>query len=376
MAKKFNFGKIISATGNEYVTKAGDKRGIIDEWISSNSYALNALIGGSIFKGIPNNRSVMFAGIEAVGKSLFTKFICVQAMNMNYHPVYFDTEGAVDEDTFIESGKVKGVDYDILPVKTIDDLRVQMYKIIDSYKEYYDSLTEEEYASREKILLVIDSIGMLTSAGNIKNLEKGEVKRDMSKQQSLRELFRDVTMDLGRLKIPLIPVNHVYETIDPYGEKFKVSGGGGARYGASSIITLAKKKARDKDKKQIGVIITATAAKSRFVREGSKVEIYLDFQKGLQPYYGLDQFLDDGDILEKKRGKDEYLMIYKGKNEKGEYPTLVGSPWKKENKEVAQEILQLIDNKVLDTFGFGSSGTSEDEEDEFLSDDTTTGEEE
>lgn len=375
MAKKFNFGKIISATGNEYVTKAGDLRGIIDEWISSNSYALNGLIGGSIFKGIPNNRSVMFAGIEAVGKSLFTKFICIQAMSMGYFPVYFDTEGAVDEDTFAGSGKVKGVDYEILPVKTIDDLRVQMYKMIDEYKEYYDSLNDEEYPKRSKLLFVIDSIGMLTSAGNIKNLEKGEVKRDMSKQQSLRELFRDVTMDMGRLKIPLIPVNHVYETIDPYGEKFKVSGGGGARYGASSIITLAKKKARDKDKKQIGVIITATAAKSRFVREGSKVEIYLDFQKGLQPYYGLDQFLDDGDILEKKRGKEEYFMIYKGKDEKGEYPTLVGSPWKKENRAIAEEILPLIDKKVQETFGFGSDGTSS-EDDDYLGEETSIGEEE
>lgn len=359
MAKKFNFGKIIESAGNEYVTKAGDKRGIIDEWISTKCYALNGLIGGSIFKGIPNNRSVMFAGIEAVGKSLFTKFICNSSMDMKYHPVYFDTEGSVDEETFEEFGRVKGKDYDILPVKTIDELRVQMYKILDGYKDYYKDITDADYEDREKLLFVIDSIGMLTSSGNIKNLEKGEVKRDMSKQQSLRELFRDVTMDMGVLKVPLIPVNHVYETIDPYGEKFKVSGGGGARYGASSIITLAKKKARDKDKKQVGVIITATATKSRFVREGSKVEIYLDFKKGLNPYYGLDQFLDDDDILSKKRGKDEYFMIYKGKVN-GEYPTLVGTPWK--DKDVVNEILPLIDQKVKDNFGFGGSGISDEED--------------
>lgn len=365
MAKKFNFGKIIESTGNEYITKAGDIKGVIDEYISSKSYALNGLLSGSIFGGIANNRSTMFAGIEAVGKSLFTKFICDSAMHMKYHPCYFDTEGAVDETTFKPLGWTKGKDYDILPVKTIDDLRIQMYKMLDTYKEYYDSLTPEEYADREKLLFVIDSIGMLTSSNNIKNLDNGKVTRDLSKQQSLRELFRDVTMDMGVLKVPLIPVNHVYETIDPYGEKFKVSGGGGGRYGASSIITLAKKKARDKDKKQIGVIITATASKSRFVREGSKVEIYLDFKKGLNPYYGLDQFLEDDDILAKKRGKDEYFMIYKGKTEGGEYPTLVGVPWK--NKEVTAEILPLIDGKLKESFGFGEGAG--DDEDDFLMDD-------
>ena len=365
MSKKFNFGKMIEASGNEYVTKAGDKRGVIDEWISTGSYALNGLISGSIYKGIPNNRSVMFAGIEAVGKSLFTKFICNSAMNMKYHPVYFDTEGSVDEDTFADLGRIKNKDYEILPVKTIEDLRVQIYKIIDSYKEYYKSLTDEEYVDRDKLLMVVDSIGMLSSSANIKNLEKGEVKRDLTKQQALRELFRDITMDLNVLKIPLIPVNHVYESIDPYSEKFKVSGGGGGRYGASAILTLAKKKARDKDKKQVGVIITATAAKSRFVRESSKVEIYLDFNKGLNPYYGLDQFLEDEDILAKKRGKDEYFMIYKGKTENGEYPTLVGVPWK--NKEVIPEILPLIDKKVQDSFSFGGSGINETED--YLEDD-------
>ena len=361
MAKKFNFGKIIAATGNQYITKAGDAKGITDEWISTGSYALNALISGSIYKGIPSNKAIMFAGTEAVGKSLFTKFICNQSMNMKYHPAYFDTEGAIDEETFKELKRTKGEDYNILPVKTIDDLRVQMYKMLDEYKGYYDELTDENFKDRDKLLFVVDSIGMLTSSGNVKNLEKGEVKRDLSKQQSLRELFRDVTLDASIYKAPMILVNHVYETIDPYSEKYKVSGGGGGRYGASAIITLTKKKARDKDKKQVGVIITATAPKSRMVREGSKVEIYLDFAKGLNPYYGLDQFFDDDDIIAKKRGKpNEYFMTYKGKGTDGEYPTLIGSPWR--DKKIIEEILPLIENKVKERFPFGGSGeaTSDD----------------
>jgi hypothetical protein len=157
MAKKFNFGKIVEAAGNKYVTKSGDVRGIIDEYISTKCYALNALVSGSIYGGIPNNRSTMFAGIEAVGKSLFTKFICDSSMKMKYHPCYFDTEASVDENTFKSLGWTKGEHYDIFPVKTIDDLRVQMYLMLDKYKEYYDSLSPEEYADREKILSIDSS---------------------------------------------------------------------------------------------------------------------------------------------------------------------------------------------------------------------------
>lgn len=359
----FNFGKIIAAAGNEYVTKAGDSRGIIDEWISTGSYALNALCSGDIFKGIANNRSTMFAGIESVGKSLFTKFICNEAMKMKYRVIYFDTEGAVDETTFTPFGWEKGKDFDILPVKTIEDLRVQVYAILSKYKEYYNELDNANYASRDKLLFVVDSIGMLTSGGAIKNLEKGEVKRDMSKQQMLRELFRDITMDMSVLKIPLIPVNHVYEVIGAYVPTQAVSGGGGAKYGASTIITLKKGKARDKDKKQVGVIITARATKSRFVRENKEVEIYLDFTTGINPYYGLDQFLADGEIIARKSPtRHDYYLVYKGKDEKGEYPLIKDVVWK--HPDIVNEILPLINEKVKSEFGFGGTGVSNGNESE------------
>jgi len=369
MSKRFDMGKMIAATGNEYVTAAGDPKGITDEYISTGSYALNALICGSIFGGIPNNKSVMFAGIESVGKSLFTGFICNSAMNMGYKPFYFETEGATDENTFKGFKKTKGVDYAILPIKTIDDLRLQAYQIIDMYKAYYNSLSAEEYLKRQKILMVVDSIGMLGSTANIKNLAKGEIKRDLTKQQALRELFRDITVDLNILKIPLIPVNHVYETIDPYGEKFKVSGGGGGRYGASSIITLSKTKVKDSTKKfQLGVIIKAKAPKSRFIQENKEVEVYLDFKKGLDPFYGLNKFLADETILAKTKNKEvsEYYLIYRGKNESGEYDTVKGNPFK--DKQIRDEILPLIDEKVKEDFCFGSSGLGNEDDEDYLDD--------
>jgi len=352
----FNFSKIVASAGNEYLTKAGDLRGITDEWISTGSYILNALISGDMFKGIPNNKATMFAGIESVGKSLFTKFICHNAMKMGYCVVYFETEGAVDEDTFKPLGWIKDVHYQILPVKTIEDLRLQSYAIVDKYKEYYNKeVNESNYAQRFKLLLVVDSIGMLSSKGAEKNLDKGEVKRDMSKQQQLRELFRDLCVDLSVLKIPLIPVNHVYEVIGAYVPTQAVSGGGGGKYGASTIISLKKKAAKNDDKKQIGIFITAKNPKSRKTLENSEVDIYLNFENGINQYYGLDAFLEDETIIKRKSPRStEYLLIYKGANAKGEYPTIEGVVWK--HPEVVKEILPLINEKVKERFSFGGSG--------------------
>lgn len=349
----FSFSKILKASGNEFLTKAGDARGVIDEWISTGSYSLNALVSGDIFKGIPNNRAIMFAGEESVGKTLFTQFICKQSMSSKYRPLYFDTEGSVDETAFTPQGFVKNKDYEILPIKTIEDLRIQAYKMIDAYKEYYQELTTPEaYAAREKLLFVVDSIGMLTSNSAMKNLDKGEVKRDMSKQQLLRELFRDITMDMSVLKIPMILVNHTYDAIGAYVPTKVVSGGGGAKYGASTIISLTKTKARDKDKKQVGVIIKARATKSRFIRENKEVEMYLDFNKGLNPYYGLDQFLVDESIIARKSSnRNDYYLIYKGKTDKGDYPLIKNVVWKE--PDVVAEILPLINEKVKAEFCFG-----------------------
>lgn len=36
----------------------------IDEWIPTGSYILNAALSGSLFGGMPNRRSLMFAGEE------------------------------------------------------------------------------------------------------------------------------------------------------------------------------------------------------------------------------------------------------------------------------------------------------------------------
>ena len=97
------------------------------------------------------------------------------------------------------------------------------------------------------------------------------------------------------------------------------------------------------------------------------MQIYLDFHKGINPFYGLDQFLADETIIKRKSAnRHDYYLVYKGKDEKGEYPLIKDVVWK--HPEIVNEILPLINEKVKEVFGFGGTGLSSGESDDDLID--------
>ena len=66
-----NFLKdIVKETGNEYAGLVSDgiEAGDVESFIDSGSYALNALLSGSIYGGLPANKITAFAGESATGK--------------------------------------------------------------------------------------------------------------------------------------------------------------------------------------------------------------------------------------------------------------------------------------------------------------------
>lgn len=78
MAKRISDAKSSSTTSsftelNDMLSKFSPDGAIIedsiyakiDEWIGTGSYILNAALSGSLFGGMPNRRSLMFAGEES-----------------------------------------------------------------------------------------------------------------------------------------------------------------------------------------------------------------------------------------------------------------------------------------------------------------------
>ena len=274
---------LIKSSGNEFasVVEDGLEGADINGFIDTGSYSLNALLSGSIYGGLPNNKIVCFAGEAATGKTYFTIGIVSKFLDSNPEGVvlYFDSEQAVTSDMF----RSRGVDpkrVAVFPVATIEEFRQQAITIVDK-------VLEKPEEDRKPMMIVLDSLGMLSTSKEMADTAEGKGTRDMTRAQVIKSTFRVLTIKLGKAKIPLIMTNHTYDVVGSYVPMKDMSGGAGLKYAASIIVYLSKKKDKDSDGGVIGNIITTKLFKSRLTKENSAVEVQLNYDKGLNKYYGM-----------------------------------------------------------------------------------------
>ena len=281
------FDDILKKAGIDIPVAAEVDEVAVTRFFSSGSLALNALLSGTMNGGFAANKIIALAGEEATGKS----FIALQAVrtfltsNPKGHCFYFDSEDAITEEMMTE----RGIDTKRVHkkrVKTIQEFRHLIINIVDGYLE-----TPKE--DRLPMFIVLDSLGNLSTTKEMMDIKSGAVNkegieiRDMTRSPLIRGLFRVLTIKLGEAEAAMLMTNHTYQTMDPYGAKNNMSGGGGLKYAASTIVYLSKKKLKDTDKEVIGSILTATLEKSRFTRYGKSVELMLSHERGLDKYWGL-----------------------------------------------------------------------------------------
>ena len=295
MAKTLSFIDLDAA-----LSKVNDKGSIItnntfsriDEWIGTGNFLLNAQLSGSLFGGYPNSRSICIAGESGTGKTFLTLNACREAQKMGYNIIYMDSEAAVDEDII----KNFGVDPDAFryqPVSTPQEVRHFVANLCDTLKK-----SKEKGVELPKIMLVLDSLGNLATNKERTDAMSGSEKKDMTKQQELRSLFRVITTDLAEMKIPFIFTNHTYASIGSFFPGQTIAGGGGAIYNASVILQLSKaglKEGGDEAAaagvQKTGIIVTSKPAKNRFARP-IPVKFHISFYKGMNPYVGLEQYIN------------------------------------------------------------------------------------
>ena len=98
----------VKESGNEYanIVSEGLDGSDIHGFVDTGSYAFNALLSGSLWGGIPNNKIVALAGESATGKTYFTLGIVYKFLVDNSDGVvlYFDTEQAITSEMFEERG--------------------------------------------------------------------------------------------------------------------------------------------------------------------------------------------------------------------------------------------------------------------------------
>jgi recombination protein RecA len=324
----------------------------VKEWIDTGSLALNAIISGSLYGGVPMGRLTGFIGPESCGKTLMANKIMANAQKKGMHVAYFDTEGALDEDTATrlgcDSSKIKHV-----PSQITEQCRNQIVKFLQ---------TVIEKKLQGKVLIVIDSLGNLITTQEQKKIDEGSDTPDMgNRAKALKSMLRAITQAASKANCPVVFTNHIYDDpsqLHPSALK-KQAGGSGPLYMASVIIQMAKKTERSSDSKNKdandivtplskdinGLTLRAFTTKNRFVPPFLETEMYLNFRTGLNKYSGLLEMAEGYGIIE----KSGHRYVFNGEN-LGFY-----KEWKDDEK-VWEKILPKLEETLKLELTFKNEG--------------------
>ncbi|MCS7317863.1 MAG: hypothetical protein NZZ41_06125 [Candidatus Dojkabacteria bacterium] len=313
-----------------------------ETWIHTGNYALNYIISGNFFRGVPLGKVTMFAGQSGSGKSfLCSGNIVRNAQKMGIYVVLIDTEAALDRE-WLERLGVDTSEEKLLKINMsmIDDVAKLISDFMKNYKNQYEGVQKEE---RPKVLFVIDSLGMLTTPSDISQFESGDLKGDMGrKPKALAALVRNCVNVFAEHEIGLICTNHTYASQNIFEPDDVISGGQGPVYASSIVVAMRKLKLKEdeegnKTTEIQGIRSQCKVMKSRFSKPFESIEIKIPWSKGIDPYSGLVDLFETKGILTKeghrltvKLSNGEELKYYRKDWEKNEEDCLmkVMKDWK------------------------------------------------
>jgi len=175
------------------------------------------------------------------------------------------------------------------PVMDIEELKFDIMKKM------------KEIGKKDKVFIFIDSIGNLASKKEVDDALNEKSVADMTRAKQIKSLFRMVTPYLTTKDIPLVAVNHTYQTQEMFSRPV-VSGGTGVMYSADNVWIIGR--SQEKTGKELnGYSFNINIEKSRFVREKSKIPIVVTFEGGINKWSGLlDVAVISGHVIKPKVG--------------------------------------------------------------------------
>ncbi|NDC22727.1 MAG: recombinase RecA, partial [Proteobacteria bacterium] len=143
-------------------------------FIDTGSYILNALLSGSIYGGVPDNKITAFAGESATGKTFFVLGIVRAFLDKNPEGavVYYDTEAAVTK-TMMETRGIDTARVIIAEPDTIQKFKTHALKLIEAYEK-------QPADKRPPMMFVLDSLGLLSTSKEMEDSLEGKDVRDMT----------------------------------------------------------------------------------------------------------------------------------------------------------------------------------------------------
>ena len=306
MGKAFDISKF-----RKSITKSIDGLGIgfndPTDWISTGNYALNYLISGDFFKGVPLGKVTVFAGESGAGKSyICSGNIIKAAQEQGIFVVLVDSENALDKQWLVDLGvDISEEKLLKLNMAMIDDVA----KTISEFMKEYKVMPLEE---RPKVLFVIDSLGMLLTPTDVNQFEAGEMKGDMGrKPKALTSLVRNCVNMFGSYNVGMVCTNHTYASQDMFDPDDKISGGQGFVYASSIVVAMKKLKLKtDADGNKVSDVLGIRSAckimKTRYAKPFETVQVEIPYSTGMSPTSGLVDMFEKMGVLSKVGNKLAY----------------------------------------------------------------------
>jgi RecA/RadA recombinase len=261
----------------------------VKDCISTELPILNIAFSGEVNGGLVPGLTVI-AGQSKSYKTLLSLY-CMKAY-FNKYPdsvaLLYDSEFGITPE-YLEMYGIDASRIIHIPIEHIEQLKFDIVKRLT------------EIVRGDKVFIMIDSIGSLSSKKEVDDAVDEKSVADMTRAKSIRSLLRIITPHLTMKDIPCLAINHVYNTMEMY-SKAVVGGGTSVTYSANQIFIVTRSQEKD-GTDLVGYNFTINIEKSRFVKEKSKLMFNVKFDEGINKYSGLmDIALESGHVTKPKVG--------------------------------------------------------------------------
>ena len=250
---------------------------------------VNVALSGDIDGGLVSGLTVL-AGPSKHFKTSFALLMAAayQRAHKDAVVLFYDSEFGSPQSYF----ETFGIDTDRVlhtPITNVEELKFDLIHQL------------EELDEKDKVCIVIDSIGNMASKKELDDALSEKGVADMTRAKALKGLFRMCTPYLTMKDIPMLAINHTYKEIGLF-PKDIVSGGTGIMYSADNVWIIGRR--QNKTGTEItGYDFIINVEKSRFVREKSKVPVSVSWSGGIEQWSGLlDLAIAGGYVIKPSNG--------------------------------------------------------------------------
>ncbi len=289
-------------------------------WATAGNFVLNHILSGQFSRGYPSGRITQLFGESGSGKSFLVSAAIAKAQQDGYMVIIIDSEQAMSQDYLSKIG----VDTDPSMLMT-----VQAYTVEDTQDIIVDVLTDIKAEQKElgnttdlKLMLVVDSLGLLSSGKAAKDAESGNQAADMgTKAKALVRMFNAVTQKIGVTETVCIMTNHGATEVGVMFPQMKPTGGRSVEFVPSISLRITKGKIKATDLEELsflyggtipkhlsalGIVARIDLYKSRFTRPFRKVKLMIPYDTGLHEYAALFTYLYENEVITAPNRKGYY----------------------------------------------------------------------